>query len=219
MPSRGEDMVHPSRTYLRWQPQSSWLEAGDDDEVPSSEPTPGDPARTAIAGAVAGVVGAWLALAIAQGVHDPARLVEYLRVAVGGTSTLDVTPGSVWMAVVLVGFAGWLPGAGLAWLMRRLHGVVGRLVFGAIFVPSLWIAFDAFGLLRLLPRHAELVPFVPWLLGAVAYGVCVALVRPVTPPSPPIEESPIQPLDDVWTFDPPSSASSGASFLLLRRKA
>ena len=212
-------MVHTSRLVLPRQRQSSWLDADDADDVAPLEPLPGDPARSAIAGACAGLLGAWLALGLVEGLENQTRLVEYLRVAIGSASSMDASPTSVWRVIALAGLAGILPGAGLGWLMRRLHRPLARVVFGAVLVPSVWIAVDAFGIQRFAPRYAELVPFVPWLLGAAVYGVCVALVRPVVARSAKSRQRQLrESLDDVPSFRV-SAPSATASFLLLRRKA
>jgi hypothetical protein len=206
---------------IPWQPPPSWAGATDANEVRPLGPVPGDPARSALAGGVAGVLGAWLAFAIAEGIEDRARLVAYLRVAVGQGSSAAVSsaaasPATVWLAIALVGVLGLLPGAGLGWLMRRLHGAVARVVFGAVLVPSVWIAIDAFGLLRFAPRLADLVPFVPWLAGAVAYGVSVALAGPIAPRLAPTASDP---LDDILSLSRGGSVRPPVSFPLLRRKA
>jgi hypothetical protein len=212
-------MVPDSRLVVPWQSPSSWLDADDEDDVAPLEPVPGDPARSAIAGACAGLLGAWLALGLVEGLENHTRLVEYLRVAIGSASSMDTSAASVWKVIALAGLAGMLPGAGLGWLMRRLHGLVARVVFGAVLVPSVWIAVDAFGIQRFAPRYAELVPFVPWLLGAVAYGVCVALVRPVVARSTSSRQRRLrESQDDVPSFRV-NAPSATASFLLLRRKA
>jgi hypothetical protein len=207
-------MVHNSRFVPPWQTPSPWLA---DEEVPAkADPTPGDPARSTIAGGIAGLVGGWAALGLAEWLVDRDRLGEYVRVALGsGSVAVGLPRGSVWLFIAFAGLAGMLAGAGFGRLTRRLHGLVARLVFGAVLAPSVWIAVYAFGLVRFVPRHAELVPFVPWLLGALAFGVCVALARPVLPRSA-RAASVGAVLDDVSTSRHPSAT---ASFLLLRRKA
>ncbi len=211
------DMVHSSRLVL---PRSPWLDAAEADVTTKVEPLPGDPRRSSVAGAVAGLLGGWLALALEQGLQDQARLGEYLRVALGsGSVEVAATPGAVWVVIAYVGLAGMVSGAGLGWLMRRLHGFVGRIVFGAVLVPSVWIAVDAFGLLRFAPRLTGFVPFVPCLFGAVAYGICVALARPVAARSPDPWTRPDAPLEDLPTRDVAvRDPAVTDSFLLLRRK-
>src|ERR1700722_3668159 len=115
-------MVHDSRPIL-WQPQSSWLDAAEDEGVASKkEPTPGHPARSALAGAAFGAVGGWVALGVAQGFADRARLVEHARVALAYTScAASASPRFVWLVVAFAAVLGMFLGAGLGWLMRRLH--------------------------------------------------------------------------------------------------
>jgi len=165
--------------FAQWQhPSSSWGDVADTGMARSFGPVPGDPVRSAIGGAVAGVAGAWLGVAIAQGFDDPSKLGLSLQAAVGRGPLAGPSAGSVWLVIAIAAFLGMLPGAGLGWLMRRLHGLFPRLVFGAVLVPSVWIAVDAFGFLRFAPRLADHA-FVPWLLGAVAYGACIACAGPV----------------------------------------
>jgi hypothetical protein len=216
-------MMHNSRLVLPWQPQSTWLDTTDE-EAPSAEPTPGDPARSAVAGGVMGAIAGCVALAVAEGVQDRAGLYDDLRAALGSVSPEGPTTGSIWLVILLAGLSGALSGAGLHWLMRRLHAIPGRLVFGAVLIPSLWIAVDAFGLLRFVPRLADAMPFFPWLVGATVYGACVALVRPVAPRAglaEPVAAEPLypepEPLDDVGSLDFPAW-DEGDSFLLVRRK-
>jgi hypothetical protein len=212
-------MVHDSRP-ISWQPQSSWLDAAEDDRVASiQERPPGHPTRSALAGAAFGAVGGWVALGVAQGLEDRARLVEHARVALGYTSfAVSASPRVVWLVVAFAAVLGMLLGAGLGWLMRRLHGLPARVVFAAVLVPSVWIAVDAFGLVRFAPHLAEHIPFVPWLLGAAVYGVCAALALPVVPRSAPSRKPRLELLDDLPTSRRQNPGVTD-SFLLLRRKA
>jgi hypothetical protein len=197
-----------------WHPRSSWSDPGFDpdtgpeserDPRKASEPIPGAPLPTALAGAAAGAVGGILALGTADLVLGRGRLLAHLELAIGRASSLvGSSQQTVWLRVAFAALIGMFAGAGLAWLMRRLHSRIARVVFGAVLVPSLWIAFDAFALARFAPRLAELVPFLPCLLGALAYGVSVALVRPVVPR---------------WARQRFSVPAGGtASFLLVRRR-
>jgi len=213
-------MLENPRLVLPWQPPSSRIDGVDEASARRKEPPPGDATRSAVAGAIAGLVGGWLALAVAEGFEAPARIVDYLRVAVGASSSSVLArPSSVWLAITIAAAAGMLAGSGLGWLMRRLHGIAGRVVFGAVLVPSVWIAIDAFGLSRFDTADTELVPFVPWLLGALAYGVCVALARPVVGRPPSTENSESDALDVTPLLLPAEARVGTGSFLLLRRKS
>jgi hypothetical protein len=206
-------MVHESRFVPPWQTPSPWL-ADEEVAAPPSDPTPGDPARSTVAGGIAGLVGGWAALGLAEWLVDRDRLGEYVRVALGsGSVAVGLPRGSVWLVIAFAGLAGMLAGAGFGRLTRRLHGLVARLVFGAVLAPSVWIAVYAFGLTRFVPRHAEIVPFVPWLLGAVVFGLCVAVAKPVVRRS---VRAAGAVLDEVVTARHPAAT---ASFLLVRRKA
>ena len=187
-----------------WQVEPSWV---DPEELAPSihEPVPGDPLRSAMAGGAAGFLCGIMALGVMGAVNDRVRLVEQARVAFGSASTLPgVTLESVWMRVGIAAIAGMFVGTALGVLTRRLHGRFARAVFGAVLVPSLWIALDAFALVRFAPRLAAFVPFVPGLVAALVFGVCVALVRPVLPR---------------WVrFQAKPSPNGTASFLLVRRR-
>jgi hypothetical protein len=192
----------------RWQARSSWMDAVDAGELETPamrEPVPGDFARSVFAGGVAGALGGVIALGAACAVFDRARLVEQTRVAVGYASSLSVTAGSLWLRVGCAVIAGMLLGAALGGLTRRLHGRLGRLVFGAVLVPALWIAVDAFALVRFAPRLAAFVPFLPGLVAAVVFGICATLVRPILPRWVRSEVRP--------------SATGTASFPLVRRRS
>jgi hypothetical protein len=199
-----------ARIPSTWQARSSWidaLDAGDAGELDMPavrEPVPGDLGRSAFAGGAAGAFGGVIALGAACAVLDRARLVEEVRVALGYASSLSVTVGSLWLRVGVAAIAGMLLGAALGGLTRRLHGRLGRLVFGAVLVPTLWIAVDAFALVRFAPRLAALVPFLPGLVAALVFGICATLVRPILPKWVRSEARP--------------SATGTASFLLVRRR-
>jgi hypothetical protein len=181
---RTEIMSSQARLILPWQPDSSWGDEVDEDVVPdpaAANITAGDPLRSTLRGAVTGALGGVVALAVAAASLDRLRLAEHVRVAFGQASLASETPRFVWLCVAMAAASGMLVGAGLGWLMRRLHGRVARIVFAAVLVPSLWIVLDAFVLGRFAPHVAAAARFLPSLLGAIAYGVCMGMVRPMAP--------------------------------------
>ncbi len=129
----------------------------------------GDPAWSAAAGGLAGLLGGLLALVVAVrlGAHFP----------VGGLG-----PNAVWSAArvsTIMAVAGGLIGALFGRLTRRLFPWVPRLAFGLVFTGTLWLLLYAFVLGRFAPRVLETVPFAPSLIGTLVCGVCIGLMPPV----------------------------------------
>jgi hypothetical protein len=185
----------------RWYPSAS--SQGEDERV-VAEPIPGDILRSSLAGGVAGAVAGIVAIAAAAAAMDPARLVERVRIVFGlAPPDPHLSLEDLWLRLAFAALLGGLAGAGLGGLMRRLHGRVARAVFGAVLVPSIWIAFDAFVLVRFAPALAAALPFVPSLVGAIVFGVCATVVRPVVPR---VKRSVAHP-------------DGTASFLLVRRRS
>jgi hypothetical protein len=143
---------------------------------------PGDLTRSSLLGAVAGGVGGILAIAVADASQGQGSLALNLEAALGQASSVDPTRIRILLGVALA--VGLVTGAGFGALTRRLHGIFARLVFGTVLVPSIWIALQAFVLhpfAPFAPGALQALPFVPCLLGAIGFGVCVALALPVAP--------------------------------------
>jgi hypothetical protein len=80
------------------------------------------------------------------------------------------------LAAILLGM---VAGAPLGYLARRLVRVGPRLLFFALFMPTLWTFVQACVMAQLAPQLASMLPFGPLVLGALAYGTCLALIPPV----------------------------------------
>ncbi len=141
---------------------------------------PGDAELSARAGAIAGAVGGALALAIADAMVSHARFVEHTRVALEGRWSLALEGAMlVRVGILLAAVFGAILGAFLGRLTRRLSPLGARLVFDAVLVAALCTILYAYVVPRYAPALAHVIPFAAAVLGALAYGVCVALAPPV----------------------------------------
>lgn len=108
--------------------------------------------------------------------HRPAgavhELFRWLTPAIGG---LGSGPVLQFITPALVGAIAGLP---LGLLTRRLLKLVPRLLFFALFMVAVWILVDALVIPRLAPAMSQRLPFIPLMVGAIAYGVCLAIARP-----------------------------------------
>jgi hypothetical protein len=176
-----------------------------------------DPARSSLAGALAGVAGGVLALGLADAAANRARFVEHARIVLGqGHSVGLATPAMTREWIAFAALVGLLAGALFGRLTRRLFPLVPRVLFGVVLVPSLWTMVYAFGVLRFAPRLALVGPFGPTLLGALAFGLCVALARPIRRRSSVIFEIVDEGASESSPLAPSSSATG--SFPLIRRR-
>jgi hypothetical protein len=109
--------------------------------------------------------------------HD--QFTDHFRIALGQIASVATNPmvvrGAVALAAVVGALLGWLLGR----LTRRLFPLLPRIFFGATLAPALCTLVYAFVLLRVAPSVVHAVPFMASALGAMAYGVCVALVPPI----------------------------------------
>jgi hypothetical protein len=161
--------------------QETWF---DEDEAAGSEPVgplprTGDPMWSGVAGAVAGAFGGVVALGTTDWMVNHGQLTVHWRIAVGQASAASIDPVAVRASVALAALAGAILGWLFGGLTRRLFPVVPRIVFGAIVTPALCTVVYAFILPRFAPAFLNAVPFTPLMLGALAYGVCVALMPPI----------------------------------------
>jgi hypothetical protein len=186
--------------------------------VPLHTRVSGDAARSSLAGAIAGVIGGVLALGLADWSASHARFVEHARLVLGQSSSLRLsTPGVTREWILLAALVGLLAGALFGRLTRRLFPVVPRVLFGMVLVPSLWTLVYAFVILRFVPGLALVAPFVPTVLGALVFGLCVALARPIRRRSSVIVEV-VDPEERYEPATPLPPATATASFPLIRRR-
>jgi len=180
----------------------------------------GAPLRSAVAGAVAGCVGGVLALVSADAAISRARLALHVRILLGQAPSLGhATPTTTREVLGVAAVVGLVLGAVFGRLMRRLFPVLPRLVFGTVLSATSCTVLYAFVLLRYAPWLAGPIPFLPCLLGAVAYGLSIGV-------APPIERSPLDPA--LWEPEEPPAlprpvvtlpTETGASFPLVRRRS
>jgi hypothetical protein len=132
-------------------------------------------------GAITGAVGGLAMLKAADQVlvmqHSSANLtamlsasVAHLNLGVGGAHE---------QALGVAMSAGALVGALFGFLARRLLRIAPRLLFFWLAVPIVWIFVQAVVMSRVAPHLTTSLPIVPLLVGALAFGTCVALVPPV----------------------------------------
>jgi hypothetical protein len=112
-----------------------------------------------ILGSVGGAVGGVIAVLIDE------------RLALGFAATEARLGVALSVGAVLGGVFGRLT--------RRLFRVLARILFGAILAPALWLLVYAFAIKRFAPHFADILPFGPSVVGALAYGVCVGLIPPL----------------------------------------
>lgn len=132
-------------------------------------------------GAVTGAVGGLAMLKAADQVlvmqHSSANLtallstsVAHLNLGIGGAHE---------QALAVAMAAGALAGALFGFLARRLLRIAPRLLFFWLAAPIVWIFVQAVVMSRVAPHLTTSLPLVPLLVGALAFGTCVALVPPV----------------------------------------
>jgi hypothetical protein len=138
-------------------------------------PYAGHPMWSAAGGAAVGAAAGLFVLALVDWRIEPARFADHLRGLFSEGSRL-----AVW-TIVATALGGALLGGSFGRLTRRLFPLVPRILEGAVLVPALCIVVYAFGLRRFAPHVAQSVPFLWSLLGAIVFGVCVALVPPIRP--------------------------------------
>jgi hypothetical protein len=166
--------------------EAQWLDAASIRPRPRLQPVAlgrpiGHSGWAALFGAVTGAFGGFAMLAVAEyTLHvqgATVNLPELLSILVTRAG-LDL--GSArhegFAAAIVIGA---LLGAPLGYLARRLVRIVPRVLFFAILAPVAWIFVQACIMGRLTPGLATLLPFGPLVLGALAYGLCIALVPPI----------------------------------------
>jgi hypothetical protein len=151
---------------------------------PSLQPPPpqpiGDPTWSTLLGAVAGGLGGFMMLLAAQFVAYMQHS-KYDFVVLSASAAKRVAMGKVFpgQAFVLPVVCGVVLGALLGYMSRRLIRVVPRLLFFGLLLPIITIFVHAFVIRRLAPGVAETLPFGPLAVGALVYGVFLAVVSPL----------------------------------------
>jgi hypothetical protein len=135
-------------------------------------------------GAFGGAVGAAVMLVTTQAVlnfeHSALDVDALTGVAVQRLlptiATRDDLVG-VAVAIILGAFFGGLLGR-LTWRPTR---ALPRIVFLSILLPAVWLFTQAFVIGRLSRAGAAVVPWVPFMLGTLAYALCVAVAASLRP--------------------------------------
>ncbi len=125
----------------------------------------------AVAGAVAGALGAALAtcaFAIGAWLHPGHLVARWLDLGVGAP-----------LGVALVVAVGGAIGLGFAVLARRLRRLVPLVVFAIVASLGVALALQGAWFLRLAPNVAGLMPAGPTLLAAAVFGASLALELPL----------------------------------------
>lgn len=147
----------PSQTWFDQPPLAS--------VPPSIRPSDLPPARSAgapLASAVAGMLGGMIG--------GTASLVVYVAIA-----RTRIT----YEHAALVVSAGAVFGGLFGRVSRRLFRPTLRVVCAVALTLSSWLVAYAFVLTRFVPGFGRAVSFLPTILAALAYGVCVGAVPPV----------------------------------------
>jgi hypothetical protein len=149
------------------------------DEIASH--TEGRPAWAALFGLIGGAAGGpvmlYAARALAKQLRQDIDIVRTLGSAIPHAAFGD--DGAWAGGLALAAGAGALVGLMLGALMQHVSRVAARIFIGLIIGPVLWIAVDAFALRHFAPTLAHALPVVPMIVGAAAYGACVALIPPL----------------------------------------
>jgi len=109
--------------------------------------------------------------------HAPVDLVRML-----GTAALHAGAHGAslrTMGLAGAGAIGAALGVPLGYLARGALRILPRLVFFSISMPVLWLFVQALVIGRLSQSLAKQLPFGPLLAGALVYGACVAILRPI----------------------------------------
>jgi hypothetical protein len=163
--------------------RDSWFkqraQAVPSDPPPASDPPPPKPEGSlgwAIGlGGLGGGVGGGAMLVIAGELAQRMRTNMDVVRTVGNTVRVLADP---FLAGIVVGVVlGAVSGAAIGALMRHSMRFTARVLAGVILAPVLWTLVHAFVLKSFAPNLGAL-PFGPMAAGAVAYGLCIALLRP-----------------------------------------
>lgn len=178
LPRLPDPQEEAEQEWLAQQPISSWLPSSHHHEPPRPS---GGLGSAAVFGAIAGGVGGAAMFAAARAVgqleHIPgdfaADLARHLTPAALGSL------GSAASGLVSVIAIGALAGLLFGMLTRHLLRVLPRMLFFGLLMPILWILLQAFVVRRFMPALAGSLPLLPLSAGAVVYGLCLAVARPL----------------------------------------
>jgi hypothetical protein len=148
--------------------------------VHAEVPAAGDRGLSSLAGGAAGGVGALLMLAVAHAVAHFANWPLDVR-ALTDAAVVRVLPPvqAPFAGFIAVASVGVLLGAGFGCLTRHLRRISGRLLFFSLATPVLWVFTQAFILRYSAPWAVRGLPIGSFVLGALAYGWCLALMPPM----------------------------------------
>jgi hypothetical protein len=136
-----------------------------------------DPLKSALAGAFGGIAGAIAAGACAAVAgrysHPPLTITDVANLI---APTLG---GRIEVVIAAVAGAAVVCGAAFGYLMRHVYRPPARILFATILFPVLWTLVYAFVIGRLLPNATRPIPFVPFCVAAVVYGIFVAAAPPI----------------------------------------
>jgi hypothetical protein len=139
----------------------------------------GDGLWSTVSGLVGGGIGGVAMVAAAEGVSRTQHLdVDYFALAGAAAHRFPGFAGTQVSGALFAAFLGALAGGLLGFLARRATRVLPRLMFFLILTPAVWVLVQAFVIQTLAPWTRAL-PALPWLVGAVAYGACLALSPPI----------------------------------------
>ena len=134
--------------------------------------------RALLAGAIAGLFGG-IAFAIVPGLAST-RVGHYVDVAaVFGVLVASSVRDARLVGVVACALVGLVFGALVIFLTRHVKRALPIALFGIVFTPVAWLAFQALLLPRFSPWLASMLPIGPMLLGAAAGGLSLALAIPI----------------------------------------
>jgi hypothetical protein len=148
-----------------------------EESIPPPPPPEGDPTWAVIVGAATGAIGGAAMLIIAGEVARRFRPdIDVIRTFGRAAHALGNDPFIAGF-ILAVGVGAAL-GALLGTLMRHLLRIRARMLAAGILAPVLWTLLHAFVLKPFSPGLGAL-PFGPLAAGALAYGLCIAIVPPM----------------------------------------
>lgn len=161
-----------------------WFDGQPRPSLPPSIPPPSGafvrvtPGRALMAGGIAGVVGG-AAFALVPGLVS-SRIAYYVDVAaVFGVLFAPRADNAKLIGILVCVAIGLVFGALVTLLTRHVKRALPIALFGLVFTPGLWLAFQALLLPRMSPWLASMLPIGPMLVGAAAGGLSLVLAVPL----------------------------------------